>query len=205
MYTEVDGLALNMLKRRSKSIGGENWAQFALRDAESEAATLSEIEASFGLKRAWNVDGAANVYFRGKGTLAAVGQDVVHRRIAARACECHRFRHRRWAGDACRKTCAARDLYAFCLLCLPTDLHPRTMPISRLLGPLIAKALDYDFAGEVSFHREVTRDLGRLRTALDKPARERSPAEKSLAARYAVIASMLRANCRQVWTYHRTI
>jgi hypothetical protein len=31
------------------------------------------------------------------------------------------------------------------------------MPISRLLGGLIAKALDYPFARTASFHREVVR------------------------------------------------
>ncbi len=64
---------------------GENWAQFALRDPESEAAALSELEASFGLKRGWNVDAAANVYFRCKAALAVVGQDVLLlRRLASR-------------------------------------------------------------------------------------------------------------------------
>jgi hypothetical protein len=129
------------------------------------------------------VDGAANVYFRGKGALAAVGQDLVQH---------HRFRHRRWTPDACHKACVARDLYAYCLLFLPTDLHPRVMPVSRLLGPLIAKALDYAFAAKPSFHREVTRDLGRLRTVLDKPARERLRAEKSFVARYAGVAMVIR-------------
>jgi len=176
-------MAVNQPQRRSRRIGGEDWAQFELQDPQTEAAALSKIEASFRLKRGWNVDGAGNVYLRGKGTLAAVGQDLV---------QYHRFRHRRWVGDACRKTCVARDLYAYCLLCLPTDLNPRVMPVSRLLGPLIAGALDFDFACTVSFHREVTRDLGRLRTVLDKPARERSLAEKSLVARYAGVATVLR-------------
>ena len=171
-------------QRRCERTRKENWAQFELIDPEMEAAGLSELEASFRLKRGWNVDGAANVYFRGKSTLWAVGQDVI---------QYHRFRHRRWAGDACSKACAARDLYAFCLICLPTDLHPRTMPISRLLGPLIAEALDFIFASKMSFHREVTRDLGHLRIALNKPARDRSPADKSLLARYASTASVLRA------------
>ena len=121
-------------QKNCKAADGKGWAQFSLRDPESEAAALSELEASFKLKRAWNVDGAANVYFRGKGALAAVGQDLL---------QLHHFRHRRWARDACRKTCAARDLYAYCLLCLPTDLHPRVMPISRVLGALIATAVDY--------------------------------------------------------------
>ncbi len=104
---------------RSRRVSRENWAQFEFSDPKSEAAALRELEASFRLKRGWNEDGGANVYFRGKATLAAVGQDVLHN---------HRFLHRRWAHDACRKTCAARDLYAFCLLCLPTDIHRRTMP-----------------------------------------------------------------------------
>jgi len=175
-------VTLNEPKRRSKSIGEENWAQFMLRDAESETVALSELEASRGLKRGWNVEGAANVYFRSKGALAAVGQDVL---------QIHRFRHRRWARDACRKTCAARDLYAYCLLCLPTDLHPRVMPISSLLGAIIATALDYPIARTASFHREVTRDLSRLRTVLDKQARERSWADKSLVLRYAGTAVVL--------------
>ena len=192
-------MEVNLPQRRSKRIVGENWAQFELRDPETEAAALSELEASAGLKRGWNVDGAANVYFRVKGALAAVGQDLVQH---------HRFRHRRWARDACRKTCVARDLYAYCLLCLPTDLHPRVMPVSRLLGPLIARALEFDFAGTLSFHREVTRDLSRLRTVLGKPARERSLAEKSLVARYAGIATVLRPRHRMpigLDPYHRTI
>jgi hypothetical protein len=198
MYAEVEAVAVCQPQQRSGHVRRENWAQFELGDPEIEAGALSELEASFGLKRGWNVDGAANVYFRSKGALAAVGQDVV---------QGHRFRHRRRARDACRKTCAARDLYAYCLLCLPTDLHPRVMPISPLLGPLIAKALDYDFAGKVSFHREVARDLGRLRIVLDKPARERSPAEKSLVLRYAGTASVLRErpNTAKSGPYHRTI
>ncbi len=125
------------------------------------------------------------MFTSGAGALAAVGQDVLHH---------HRFRHRRWARDACRKTCAARDLYAYCLLCLPTDLHPRVMPISRLLGGLIAKALDYPFACTASFHREVVRDLRRLRTALDKPGRQHSSAGKSFVLRYAGTVAVLRAN-----------
>ena len=82
------------------------------------------------------------------------------------------------------------------------------MPVSRLLGPLIARALEFDFAGTLSFHREVTRDLSRLRTVLDKPARERSLAEKSLVARYAGIATVLRPRHRMppgLDLYHRTI
>jgi hypothetical protein len=168
----------------SRSDSPENWAQFELRDPATEAAELSALEASFQLRRGWNADGAANVYFRGKSTLWAVGQDVV---------QCHRFRHRRWAGKACAKACVARDLYAFCLLCLPTDLNPRTMPIARLTGPLIAKALDFNFASTMSFHREVTRDLSHLRTTLAKPTRERSPVERSLVTRYAAMAAVLRA------------
>jgi hypothetical protein len=164
-------MAINLPQRRSKRIGRENWAQLELRDPMTEAAALSEIEASFRLKRGWNVDGAANVYFRTKATLAIVGQDVIQE---------HRFRHRRWARDGCRKACAARDLYAYCLFCLPSDLHPRTMPAARLMGPLIAKALDYAFAGTPSFYREVTRDLGQLLIVLDKTALDRLPKEKSI-------------------------
>ena len=176
----------------------ENWAQFELRDPAAEATALSALEASFQLRRGWNADGAANVYFRGKSTLWAVGQDVA---------QYHRFRHRRWAGEACAKACLARDLYAFCLLCLPTDLHPRIMPIARLMGPLITKALDFNFASTMSFHREVTRDLSHLRTALKKPAQERSPAERSQMTRYAATASVLRARAPadQAGPYHRTI
>ncbi len=191
-------MAVYQPQRRSRRVRRENWAQFELRDPEIEAVALSELEASFGLKRGWNVDGAANVYFRGKATLAAVGQDVLHN---------HRFLHRRWAHDECSKTCAARDLYVFCLLCLPTDIHPRAMPILRLLGPLIAKALDYPFARAVSFHREVARDLSRLRAVLAKPAGERSPAEKSFVLRYAGTAPVLlaRLNAGKSGPYHRTI
>jgi hypothetical protein len=191
-------MAENLPQRRSRRSSGENWDQFEFRDPQTEAAALSEIEASFRLKRGWNVDGAANVYFRTKATLAIVGQDVIQE---------HRFRHRRWARDGCRKACAARDLYAYCILCLPSDLHPRTMPVARLLGPLIAKALDYAFAGGTSFHREVTRDLGRLRVVLDKTARERLPAERSLVTRYAGTAVLfsLRRNAGKPGYYHRTI
>jgi hypothetical protein len=178
---------MNQLQRRSRRIRGENWTQFALGDPGTEAAALNELEASFELKRGWNVDGAANVYFRGKGTLWAVGQDVV---------ACHRFRHRRWARDACRKTCVARDLYAFCLLCLPTDLHPRVMPISPILGHLIARVFEFDFAASASFHREVVRDLSRLRSVLNKPSRERLQADKSLVLRYVGTAVVLRANLK---------
>jgi hypothetical protein len=163
-------------------IGRENWAQFALRDPKTEAAALSDLEDSFRLKRGWNVDGAANVYLRSKAALAAVGQDLLQH---------HRFRHRRWARDDCAKTCAAHDLYAYCVLCLPIDLHPRVMPISRLLGPLIAKALDYPFARSPSFHREVVRDLSHLRKVSDKPQREHSPADKSLLLRYSGTAAVL--------------
>ena len=172
------------LQRRSRPVNGENWAQFALHDPETEADELIELEASFQLKRGWNVGGAAFVYLLGKAALAAVGQDVL---------SLHRFRHRRWERDACRKTCAARDLYAYCLLCLPPNINQRTMPISRLLVPLIARALDCKFARSASFHREVKRDLNRARAALDKPARERSPADKSLLLRYAGTSSVLRA------------
>ena len=86
-------MAVYQPQRRSRRVSGENWAQFELGDPEIEAAELSHLEASFGLKRGWNVDGAANVYLRSKATLAAVGQDVLHN---------HRFLHRRWAHDACR-------------------------------------------------------------------------------------------------------
>jgi hypothetical protein len=81
------------------------------------------------------------------------------------------------------------------------------MPVARLLGPLIAKALDYTFAGTPSFHREVKRDLGRLRKVLDKTARERLQAEKSLVARYAGTAVLfsLRRNAAVTESYHRTI
>lgn len=178
-------MQLNEPKRCSRSVRRENWAQFELGDAEDEVATLSELEASRGLKRGWSVDGAANVYWRGKATLAAVGQDVVHN---------HRFRHRRRALDECSKMCAARDLYAYCVLCLPSDLHPRVMPISPLLGPLIAKALDYPFARSTSFHREVMRDLNRLRTVLKKAARERLPREKSLMLQYSGTVAVLSRN-----------
>lgn len=184
-------MAVYQPERRSRRVRRENWAQFELRDPEIEAAALSEIEASFGLKRGWNVDGAANVYFRGKATLATVGQDVLHN---------HRFLHRRWAHDECSKTCAARNLYVFCLLCLPTDIHSRAMPISRLLGPLIAQALDYPFAHAVSFHREVARDLRRLRTVLEKPPGERAPAEKSFVIRGNHIRASRAAEYRQVRT-----
>jgi hypothetical protein len=195
---EDEAVAVYQPQERSRRVRRENWAQFEFGDPESEAAVLRELEASFRLKRAWNEDGAANVYWRGKATLAAVGGVVLHN---------HRFLHRRWARDACRKACAAQDLYAFCLLCLPTDIHPRAMPISRLLGPLIAKALDYNFAGKVSFHREVARDMSRLRAVLEKPAVERSPAEKSFVLRYAGTASVLRArsNTGKSGPYHRTI
>ena len=173
----------NYSQHLSTRVRREDWAQFALRDPETEAAALGELEASFVLKRGWNVDGAANVYLRGKAALWAVGQDVV---------ACHRFRHRRWAHDACRKTCVARDLYAYCLLCLPLDLHPRVMPISPILGHLIAQVFDFDFAGSLSFHREVLRDLSRLRSVLTKSNRVRSPADKSLLLRYAGTAVVLR-------------
>jgi hypothetical protein len=163
----------------------ENWARFALRDPEIEAATLAELEASLLLKRGWNVDGAANVYLRSKAALWAVGQDVAG---------CHRFRHRRWEPEHCGKICLAHDLYAYCFLCLPTDLHPRVMPISAILGGLIAQALRFDFAASPSFHREVTRDLSRLYSALDKPLAKRSQADKALLLRYAGTAGVLRAN-----------
>ena len=161
----------------------ENWAQFELRDPETEAAVLAQLEASLHLGRGWNVDGAANVYLRGKGALWAVGQDVT---------SCHRFRHRRRAPEECRKTCAARDLYAYCLLCLPTDLNPRAMPISPILGRFIAQVFKYGFAQTKSFHRETMRDLTRLRTVLKKPLWERSPADKYLLLRYAGTVGVLR-------------
>lgn len=165
--------------------GGENWAQFELGDPETEAATLAQLEASLHLKRGWNADGAANVYMRSKAALWAVGQDVAG---------CHRFLHRRWAPEHCRKICLAHDLYAYCFLCLPTDLHPRVMPISAILGRLIAQALRFDFAASPSLHREVTRDLSRLYFVLDKPFAERSQADKALLLRYAGTAGVLRAN-----------
>jgi hypothetical protein len=186
-------------RRRSERTRKENWAQFELGDPETEAAELSDLEASLPLNRRWNVDGAANVYFRGKGTLWVVGQDVV---------SCHRFRHRRWAPEECGKICVARDLYAYCLLCLPTDLHPRVMPIWRILGRLVAQAVDYAFAESASFHREVTRDLSRLRTVLNKPpARGRLRPDKALLSRYAGTAAVLRANQKtgEPRAYHRTI
>jgi len=62
----------NQPQQRLKPIRRENWTQFALGDPESEAAALSELDASFGLKQGWHVDGGANVYFRGKGALAVV-------------------------------------------------------------------------------------------------------------------------------------
>lgn len=176
---------------------GENWAQFELGDPETEAATLAQLEASLHLKRGWNAEGAANVYMRSKGALWAVGQDVAG---------CHRFRHRRWAPQECVKTCLARDLYAYCVLCLPTDLHPRVMPISPILGRLVAQALCFDFAASTSFHREVTRDLCRLYSALNRSLAERSQADKALLLRYAGTAGVLRAN-RKIGgadLYHRT-
>jgi hypothetical protein len=134
---------------------------------------------------------------RGKGALWAVGQDLAG---------CHRFRHRRWMPEHCGKTCLAHDLYAYCFLCLPTDLHPRVMPISAILGRLIAQALRFDFAASPSFHREVNRDLRRLYSVLNKAPAERSKAEKALLQRYAGTAAVLRANRKLGGTelYHRT-
>jgi hypothetical protein len=194
MRTHMKPIGSAIATRRDRR---ENWAQFALRDPEIEAATLAELEASLLLKRGWNADGAANVYMRSKGALWAVGQDVAG---------CHRFRHRRWAPQECGKTCLARDLYAYCVLCLPTDLHPRVMPISPILGRLIAQALCFDFAASPSFHREVTRDLCRLYSGLNRPLAERSQADKALLLRYAGTAGVLRAN-RKIGgadLYHRT-
>ena len=59
-------MTANQPQQRLKPIRRENWTQFALGDPESEAAALSELEPSFGLKQGWHVDGAANVYFRAK-------------------------------------------------------------------------------------------------------------------------------------------
>jgi len=171
-------------RQRSRRIGGENWAQFDLADPETEAAELAEFESSLKLKRGWNAEGAINVYLRAKGALSTVGQDVA---------SCHRFRHRRWAPNECRKSCLARDLYAYCLQCLPTDLHPRVLPTSRIQGLLIAKAVSYRFSETASFHREVVRDLSRLRIILSKPRLERSRAERSLLLRYAATTTVLRA------------
>jgi hypothetical protein len=128
--------------------------------------------------------GAVNVFMRTKAALWAVGQDVA---------SYHRFKHRRWAPEHCGKICLAHDLYAYCILCLPTDLHPRVMPISAIVGRLIAQALRFDFAASLSFHREVTRDLSRLYSALHKPLAERSQADKVLLLRYAATASVCRA------------
>ncbi len=155
-------------------VARENWAQFALRVPETEAAALGQLEASLHLKRGWNVVGAANVFMLTKAAIWAVGQDVANY---------HRFKHRRWAPEHCGKICLAHDLYAYCFLCLPTDLHPRVMPISAILGRLIAQALRLDFAASLSFHREVTRDLSRLYSALHKPLAERSQADKVLLLR----------------------
>jgi hypothetical protein len=68
------------------------------------------------------------------------------------------------------------------------------MPISAILGRFIAQALHFDFATSPSFHREVTRDLNRLYSALPKPLAERSQADKILLLRYAATASVCRAN-----------
>lgn len=170
-------------RHRWRRIGAEDWAQFNLADPETEAAKLAELEASFKLKRGWNAVGAINVYMRARAALANVGQDVAG---------CHRFLHRRWEADHCRKSCLARDLYAYCLQCLPMDLHPRVLPTSRIQGSLIARAVSYPFARRASFHREVMRDLSKLRIVLRKPRLERSRAERSLLLRYAGTAAVLR-------------
>lgn len=188
---------MHILQHRSS--GREDWSQFELSDPESEANALAQLEASLRLKRGWNVNGAANVYFRVKSTLSVVGQDFVAE---------HRFRHRRRVGNACAKTCAARDLYAYCLLCLPTDLHPRVMPISSILGHLVARAFEFEFCTSASFHREVMRDLRRLGALLDRPTSEHTSWDKSFVLRYAGSAAVLSANPERrarIRSRHRTI
>ncbi len=70
------------------------------------------------------------------------------------------------------------------------------MPISPILGHLIARVFEFDFAASASFHREVVRDLSRLRSVLNKPSRERLQADKSLVLRYVGTAVVLRANLK---------
>jgi len=80
------------------------------------------------------------------------------------------------------------------------------MPISPILGRLVAQAVCFDFAASPSFHREVTRDLCRLYSALNGSLTERSQADKALLLRYAGTAAVLRAN-RKIGgadLYHRT-
>jgi hypothetical protein len=157
-----------------------------LGDSETEAAALGELEASFVLKRGWNVDGAANVYFRGKATLWAVGQNVV---------ACHRF-HRslgaRRMPQNMRGTRPVRLLPSLSSFGLASACH---VHLAYLRSPIIiAQVFDFHFAGSASFHREVVRDLSRLRSVLTKSTRERSPADKSLLLRYAGTTVVLRTN-----------
>jgi hypothetical protein len=112
-------MAENLPQRRSRRSSGENWNQFEFRDPQTEAAALSEIEASFRLKRGWNVDGAANVYFRTKATLAIVGQDVIQE---------HRFRHRRWRQmGAARHVRRGIYMLTACSVFLPTSIRVRCL------------------------------------------------------------------------------
>ena len=71
-------MAVRQSQRRFRGFNGENWVQFALRDPETEATELGALETSFRLKRGWNVEGAANVYLRGKATLAGVGRHAAY-------------------------------------------------------------------------------------------------------------------------------
>jgi hypothetical protein len=86
----------NHPRRRSKRTRKEDFAQFKLGDPVHEATELLKLEGSFGLKRAWDDNGAANVYWRAKAVLAADGSHVLAR---------HRFEHCRHAPDSCKTTC----------------------------------------------------------------------------------------------------
>jgi hypothetical protein len=151
---------------------------------EGMAAELREVEEKAKLRRRWAEDGAANVYFRSKATLAAVGSDVL---------AIHRFRHHRHDRGACGKLCEARDLYAFCLLCLPLDLSQRAMPIRPLVIPLIEKFLKLPIKLSGGFHWTVWRDRKRLRAVLETPALKRTKADRRLALRYAGVAAVMKS------------
>ncbi len=90
----------------------------------------------------------------------------------------HRPYHR-----GCGKLCEARNLYAHALLGLPSDLNPKALPLRAIVIPRIERILDCKLPD--SFHRDVWRDLNRLRTALSVAPKLRSGAQKRLARRYA--------------------
>jgi hypothetical protein len=109
-------VAVNLLRRRSRPISGENWAQFELFDPEIEAATRASWKHPAGSSTAVTC--------------------MVRRMFTSGAREPSRPSDRTSYPIVISAVAVGREMRAarHALRATYTDLHPRVMPISRLLG-----------------------------------------------------------------------